>query len=261
MKLVHVGALLLSSSIAVLSFGCGKSGPGGSNDSATNAPANAAPGTTSSLPGEQPQQTQKPAGTVAGHSAVPTLSEWSAVGEVTVRNSGSLGCETKMVREWLRVSCHSAPNSDNAVTGVQAVRPTGDHEFSVYQAANIASIVMPVRDGANALVRFTWKKWGTRDLTVSWPHGAPSASMSFDRGADAAASPSASAAAGALQCKGPGECPKGHCCLSGSATTCSATVCGVGAEVCTNNEDCEMSSTLKGTGCAKTTHGVSTCQR
>ena len=116
-----------------------------------------------------------------GRTATPTLGEWSSVGEVSVRNSSSLGCETKMVREWLRVTCHMLAK-DNAPLGVQMIRPTGDHEYFVFNSGGVASLVMPVRSGVDAEARYTWQKWGTRTLRVSWPPGAPSASMSFDRG-------------------------------------------------------------------------------
>jgi hypothetical protein len=249
MRIKLVGALGVSSFLAMVGFGC-------------NHP-DSAPGKDLPGKGVAPAQAHGQQGAVTatgGHTAVPTLAEWSAVGEVNVRNSGSLGCETKMVREWLRISCHTASGSDNAVTGVQAIRPTGDKEYLVFQAANLASLVMPVRDGTSALARFTWQKWGSRDLTVSWPHGAPSASMSFDRGGDPSPSTAGSAAAGALACKAPADCPKGHCCLNGSSSSCSATTCAVGAEICMTSEDCEQ-STLKGTGCKKASNGLFTCQR
>jgi hypothetical protein len=116
-----------------------------------------------------------------GRSATPTISEWSSVSEVSVRNSSALGCETKMVREWLRVTCHALAK-DNAPTGVQVIRPTGDREYFIFNSGGVASLVMPVRVGVDAEARYTWPKWGTRTLRVSWPVGAPSASMSFDRG-------------------------------------------------------------------------------
>ena len=116
-----------------------------------------------------------------GRTATPTVGEWSTVGEVSVRNSSSLGCETKMVREWLRVTCRTLAK-DNAPAGVQVIRPSGDREYFVFNSAGIASLVMPVRSGVDAEARYTWPKWGTRTLRVSWPAGASSASMSFDRG-------------------------------------------------------------------------------
>jgi hypothetical protein len=116
-----------------------------------------------------------------GRTATPSIAEWSSVGEVSVRNSSSLGCETKMVREWLRVTCHGLAK-DNAPTGVQVIRPTGDREYFIFNSGGIASLVMPVRSGVDAEARYTWPKWGVRTLRVSWPIGASSPSMSFDRG-------------------------------------------------------------------------------
>jgi hypothetical protein len=116
-----------------------------------------------------------------GRTTPPTLAEWGAVGEVTVRNSTSLGCETKMVREWLRVTCRTL-TKDNAPAGVRVIRPSGDAEYFVFNSAGIASLVMPVRSGVDAEARYTWPKWGTRTLRVAWSPGASSASMGFDRG-------------------------------------------------------------------------------
>jgi len=116
-----------------------------------------------------------------GRTTPPTVAEWSSVTEVSVRNSSALGCETKMVREWLRVTCRML-SKDNAPTGVQVIRPTGDREYFVFNSGGVASLVMPVRAGVDAEARYTWSKWGTRTLRVSWALGAPAASMGFDRG-------------------------------------------------------------------------------
>jgi hypothetical protein len=133
--------------------------------------------------GQPPSLTPTPAapGLGGGRTTPPTIGEWSSVGEVTVRNSSALGCETKMVREWLRVTCRTL-QKDNAPTGVQVIRPSGDHEYFVFNSASVASLVMPVRSGVDAEARYTWPKWGTRTLRVTWAAGAPSASMGFDRG-------------------------------------------------------------------------------
>jgi hypothetical protein len=117
----------------------------------------------------------------AGHSPPPTVAEWTGVPEVTVHHSSSLGCETKMVREWLRVSC-TTHEKDNPPQGVEVTRPTGNREFFVFNAAGLASLVMPVRPGVDAEARFTWPKYGARTLKVSWPNGAPTATMQFDKG-------------------------------------------------------------------------------
>lgn len=132
--------------------------------------------------GSPDKGTTRPAAANNGRSSPPTVAEWSSVGEVTVRHSSALGCETKMVREWLRVSC-SRHSPDNAPTGVQLIRPAGDKEIFTFTTPTLASLVLPVRPGVNTEARFTWQKWGARTLRVTWPNGAPSASMTFDSGA------------------------------------------------------------------------------
>ena len=255
-------AALCSLSLFSSILGCNNGGgaTGGSKDTATNAPANNNP---SPVQTTQVQQPQTPAHTAPGHSTPPTTAEWGGVGEVTVHNSSSLGCETKMVREWLRASCKTQ-TADNAVTGVQVIRPTGDHEYFVYQSKDLASIVMPVRDNTNAEVRFSWQKWGTRDLRVSWPHGAPSASMSFDRGADAGPTSTATPAQ-QLACKVPADCPKKHCCLNPvGGSSCAAATCDIGvvAEVCTGDADCAAFAGMKANHCKPSdVKGVRTCQQ
>ena len=110
------------------------------------------------------------------------LEEWNAVGECTVRHSSSLGCETKMVREWLRVSCRTA-KGDNQVKGLEVLEVKGatSGEIFEYTAEGVASVVMPVRAGIDARVRFVWSRWGSRTLRVQYPHGAPEPVMRFDR--------------------------------------------------------------------------------
>lgn len=130
---------------------------------------------------QAPTQAPAPAAQ-GGHTAVPTTAEWAAVGEVNVKNSTSLGCETKMIREWLRVSCSTKVNS-NPPKSINVVRPAGDKEFFTFTTSDLMSLVMPVRPGVDAEVKFVWRGSGARTLRVTWPAGAPAATMGFDRGA------------------------------------------------------------------------------
>lgn len=53
------------------------------------------------------------------NSTVPTIAEWDAAPwEITVSRSTPLGCETKMVREWLRVSCRDENTDGGKVLGL-----------------------------------------------------------------------------------------------------------------------------------------------
>ena len=78
-----------------------------------------------------------PAPVIAGgRTTPPTIAEWGSVGEVSVRNSSSLGCETKMVREWLRVTCRTL-TKDNAPLGVQVIAAPWREDFALRVARQL----------------------------------------------------------------------------------------------------------------------------
>jgi len=153
---------------------------------AAAAPAPAVPTPTpsasasSAVPGDEP--------TVRGFegagmkSKVPTITEWNEAGEVTVRHSSPLGCETKMVREWLRVSCRTA-RGGNQISDVSVLEASGvkKYEIFTFKREGVASIVLPIRHPIEAKVRFLWSQWGARTLTISYPQGAPAPKIHFDR--------------------------------------------------------------------------------
>ncbi len=141
---------------------------------ATQAPAPATATATATAAHQKPDELTG----VGGRSKVPTTAEWNGVGEITVRHSGPLGCETKMVREWLRVSCRG-----NQVTGVQVLSTTGmgKGEVFTFSRSGVASAVLPVRSGYTARIRYTWANWGSRTLSMQFPNGAPRPSIEFDQ--------------------------------------------------------------------------------
>jgi hypothetical protein len=115
-------------------------------------------------------------------SKVPTVAEWNEMGECTVAHSTPLGCETKMVREWLRVSCRTTNQTPHQIQGVKLVKDIGlaKYEVFTYTHPGVASIVMPIRPGLDARVEFTWSDWGTRTLIAEMPHGAKLPTINFD---------------------------------------------------------------------------------
>lgn len=105
-----------------------------------------------------------------GRSATPTLAEWDAQREVTVKGSSALACETKMVREYLRVSCRGKNDTGGTPTGLRVVR--GGREALVFAAGDIASLVIPFVEGIDAEIVFSWTD-KSHPLTLKWPRGAP----------------------------------------------------------------------------------------
>lgn len=90
-----------------------------------------------------------------GVTPMPSPAEWSAVAENQVKGSTAAGCETKQVREWLRVRCANPP-SGGLYRGVGLVEGRrGELQLtSVYQRA---AAIVPVRRGELTRVAFRFE--------------------------------------------------------------------------------------------------------
>jgi Tfp pilus assembly protein FimV len=113
-----------------------------------------------------------PADIPATRSKVPTLAEWDAVPrEISVARSTPLGCETKMVREWLRVSCRKRNSTGGMPTNVET-RQSGGVEAFTFAKNSITSLVVPVLRGRHYVAQFSWTDHSEL-LIVEWANGAP----------------------------------------------------------------------------------------
>jgi hypothetical protein len=107
-----------------------------------------------------------------GRSPMPTLAEWNAQQkEVTVKGSSALGCETKIVREYLRVSCRGKNDSGGTPTGV-VIKKGGRGEAFAYVGAGVTSLVVPFVEGIDFEADFSWTD-KSHPLVVKWAKGAP----------------------------------------------------------------------------------------
>ncbi len=105
-----------------------------------------------------------------GRSAMPTLAEWNTQQkEVTVKGSTALNCETKIVREYLRVSCKGKNDSGGTPTDI-IINKGGHGETYTYVNGGITSLVVPFVEGINFEAYFGWTDKG-HDLAISWPRG------------------------------------------------------------------------------------------
>ncbi len=107
-------------------------------------------------------------------SAVPKLDEWNAVTkEVAVRGSSRLHCETKMVREWLRVSCRGKNDTGGTPQTISVAKGGGrGDDFAFSRSGEVTSLVVRFVEGVDLEARFTWSDSAYR-LRVWWPRGAP----------------------------------------------------------------------------------------
>jgi hypothetical protein len=140
------------------------------------------PATTSAAPPVEtaPSRQQTATGLpmpTEGTSKPPTVAEWGAVKEITVRHSTPLNCETKLVREWLRVSCRT--KMPYIAYGVKLTSGKDHGGIPPFVKKDVASIVTQVKKGMSAEYTFDWGSF-TRKLTVAWPNGAPNPTIEFD---------------------------------------------------------------------------------
>jgi len=110
---------------------------------------------------------------INSRSSVPTTAEWNAqLKEVTVRGSSALNCETKMVREWLRVSCRGKNNTGGEAMGVVVTKGGGRGDDFVFSGDKVASLVVRFVPGVDLEARFSWTDKSST-CHVWWPRGAP----------------------------------------------------------------------------------------
>ncbi len=166
----RIMGLMLAGIACVAACGEGKAGPEAPSTAATAVMTvtRAAPTMAAITSAAAPIAASK---LPAGRSAAPTLAEWSSLKkEVTIKGSSALKCETKIVREYLRVSCRGKNESGGTPKGVKVLK--GDHgEASSYAAAGVTSLIVPYVEGLNLEAIFSWTDRSYK-LVINWPKGA-----------------------------------------------------------------------------------------
>jgi hypothetical protein len=110
-------------------------------------------------------------------SQPPALSDWNAVTrEVTVRHSSEINCQTKMIREWLKVRC--ARKGAMIPTTVTSSPPVGVQAFT-FNGNEFTDLVVQVVRGRDTRASFSWSNNMRRELTVNWSVGAPRPTLYF----------------------------------------------------------------------------------
>ncbi len=101
-----------------------------------------------------------------------TSEDWDGVKrEVPVWQPAQLHSETKIVREWLRVSCH--PNDFGNPNGVTEERSDGQQSFKFADGQNLASLVVELVEGKSYTATFTWDTGAFELLQRGRPEAVP----------------------------------------------------------------------------------------
>ena len=104
----------------------------------------------------------------------PSPQEWSAAPELAVKGSTEAGCETKQVRDWLRVRCESTNPGFwySSLRLLEGLRGEAQLAFG----RSRASVVLPLHPGRPWRVGFVASSFDLRAervLSVTWREGAP----------------------------------------------------------------------------------------
>ncbi|MBL8743768.1 MAG: hypothetical protein JNK04_21815 [Myxococcales bacterium] len=153
-----------------------------------SASASATGEATPSASGSAPAPT---ATSLPGHSPVPTTAEWEAASEVTVINSSKLGCETKALREWVRVNCKGKNDTGGQANSVSIHKGNEKNELFTYTTVGLASLVFPFSTGTDVQATVGWDDGKSSKFTSQWPNGSPkpAAYGKFDLPSAAVATP------------------------------------------------------------------------
>lgn len=111
----------------------------------------------------------KPPPVPVGRSKAPTLDEWaSQKKEVTVKGSSALKCETKIVREYLRISCKGKVDPEGEPSSIKILK--GGGEALAFATTGVTSLILPYVEGTDFEGVFSWTK-KSHKLGVKWPKG------------------------------------------------------------------------------------------
>ena len=142
-----------------------------------------------SQPAWQSAPTQAPASLAkAPSSPLPTQAEWDNTRPSKVTRASVLGCEGRVVREWLRIECVPrenlppfAPQRIDIVRG----RPPKEHVAGEILEARggPVRVIVPMTEGTDFEAHLVWPEQ-RHAFTVTWPLGSPVSDRVVDIGPD-----------------------------------------------------------------------------
>jgi hypothetical protein len=102
-----------------------------------------------------------------GRSWLPTEAEYGYYKEMAVTGSTASGCETKKVREWLRLRCAQKGVIGPKPKGARVIQGGhGDAVISLY--GDVLTLIVPVLPGDTLEAELFWEG-ESRTLKIEWP--------------------------------------------------------------------------------------------
>jgi hypothetical protein len=147
-------------------------GCGGKGDAPAGGKAGAPPAASATAAVTAPATTMagaRPPTLPAGRSPAPTLAEWARMKEITVKGSSALKCETKILREYLRIACRGKVDPEGTPKGIKIIKG-GRGEALIYEGADMISLIVPYLEGTDLEAVFSWSA-KSHKLVAKWPRG------------------------------------------------------------------------------------------
>lgn len=112
-------------------------------------------------------------------SPMPVPAQWNAAPEILVPGSTAAGCETKRIREWIRVLCLPREYHD-VQSAPQRLEVVQDHarRVAVMPMPSSTALTVALAPGDSLEAVVTWKH-AVRRFTVAWEAGADAPKAAF----------------------------------------------------------------------------------
>jgi hypothetical protein len=94
------------------------------------------------------------------------------VREITVKGSSALRCETKLVREWLRVRCRGKNDSGGIPSSIVVSKGAIKGQTVARAASGASTLLTPYVAGTHLAAVFSWTD-KSHEFVVDWPSGGP----------------------------------------------------------------------------------------
>lgn len=154
--------------------------------SAPAAPSAAPPPTSSSAPVVEAPPPPPPLPLPPDKGSVaPTPVEWKKAPKVEIAHAEPLGCEARMLREWVRVECREHPWTDLPLRAKVTRDDGAENRIFARRLAERVIVIVAVRKGTDAEAELTWRTpgWGKRRLNARFGQDDARPVVAFDRGA------------------------------------------------------------------------------
>lgn len=112
-------------------------------------------------------------------SRLPTVRDWKQHGQaIRVGGAEELGCQAKMIREWIRLTCKADGGELGKPEGAETKQQAGAPAYIFAQKDKAVRLETQLVPGRTYQAELTWHD-GKRIFEIRWPKGKPRPQVHF----------------------------------------------------------------------------------